>query len=148
MLIVLGLKEIKFGENFDTSNVTYMYQFFDGANHISTLPQFNAGKATDMRSSFSIRELANFGGLLDLGKGYVQKSKNYNYYQLVLSTCTKLTHDSLMNVINGLYDLNLTYNVAGGGTLYTQTLNLGATNKAKLTAEEIAIATNKGWNVA
>lgn len=28
-----------------------------------------------------------------------------------------------------------------------QTLQLGDTNKAKLTAEEIAIATNKGWNV-
>lgn len=28
-----------------------------------------------------------------------------------------------------------------------QTLQLGNTNKAKLTAEEIAIATNKGWNV-
>jgi hypothetical protein len=26
-------------------------------------------------------------------------------------------------------------------------LKLGDTNKAKLTAEEIAIATNKGWNV-
>lgn len=148
MLIVIGLKEIIFGENFDTSNVTYMYQMFYGAKGLTTLPQFNAGKATNIIDSFSIRGLVNFGGLLDLGKGYVQKSKNYNYYQLVLSTCTKLTHDSLMNVINGLYDLNLTYNVAGGGTLYTQTLNLGATNKAKLTAEEIAIATNKGWNVA
>ena len=48
-----------------------------------------------------------------------------------------------MNVINNLYDLNLTYNVANGGTLYTQSLNLGSTNKAKLTAEEIAIATAK-----
>jgi hypothetical protein len=67
---------------------------------------------------------------------------------LNLSTCTALTHDSLINVINGLYDLNLTYDVANGGTLYTQTLNLGSTNKAKLTAEEIAIATAKGWTVS
>jgi hypothetical protein len=29
----------------------------------------------------------------------------------------------------------------------THTLNLGATNVAKLTEEEIAIATNRGWTV-
>lgn len=52
-----------------------------------------------------------------------------------------------MDVINKLYDLNLTYDVANGGTLYTQVLSLGDTNKEKLTAEEIAIATNKGWTV-
>ena len=52
-----------------------------------------------------------------------------------------------MNVINNLYDLNLTYDVANGGTLYAQSLVLGSTNMDKLTAEEIAIATAKGWNV-
>jgi hypothetical protein len=29
----------------------------------------------------------------------------------------------------------------------TKTLTLGATNLAKLTADEVAIATNKGWTV-
>jgi hypothetical protein len=53
-----------------------------------------------------------------------------------------------MNVINNLYDLNLTYDVANGGTLYTQKLTLGSTNLAKLTADEIAIATSKGWTVS
>ena len=48
-----------------------------------------------------------------------------------------------MDIINNLYDLNVTY----GSSSYKQTLNLGTTNKAKLTADEIAIATNKGWNV-
>lgn len=45
-----------------------------------------------------------------------------------------------MNVINNLYDIK-------SKGVKTQTLQLGDTNKAKLTAEEIAIATNKGWNV-
>ena len=81
-----------------------------------------------------------------MGKGYT--TKNNNYYKLNLSACTSLTHESLMNVINNLYDLNLTYDVANGGTLYTQSLQLGADNIAKLTAEEIAIATNKGWTVS
>ena len=67
---------------------------------------------------------------------------------LNLSTSSNLTYDSLMSVINNLYDLNLTYDVANGGTLYTQKFSVGSTNLAKLTAEEIAIATNKGWTVS
>ena len=59
-----------------------------------------------------------------------------------------------MDVINKIYDLNITYGVydeegnPGTGTLYTQDLILGETNLAKLTPEEIAIATNKGWTVS
>lgn len=34
-----------------------------------------------------------------------------------------------------------------GKRILVNYLKLGDTNKAKLTAEEIAIATNKGWNV-
>lgn len=57
-----------------------------------------------------------------------------------LTDIAELTHDSLMNVINNLYDIK-------SKGVKPQTLQLGNTNKAKLTAEEIAIATNKGWNV-
>lgn len=82
-----------------------------------------------------------------LGKGFTQKTANYAAYTLNLSP-TKLNAESIVGVINGLYDLNLTYDVANGGTLYTQKLYLGNTLKAKLTPEEIAIATNKGWTVS
>lgn len=54
-----------------------------------------------------------------------------------LSSCTKLTHDSLMNVLNGLRT------VTG-----KKTLTLGSTNLAKLTDEEKAVATAKGWTLA
>ena len=69
------------------------------------------------------------------------QSANYYAYTINLSECTLLTHDSLMNVINKLYD------IATSGC-NTQSLTLGSTNLAKLTAEEIAIATNKGWTVS
>ena len=52
-----------------------------------------------------------------------------------------------MSIINNLYDLNLTYDVANGGTLYRQRVQLGSTNLAKLSEEEKEIATNKGWNL-
>jgi hypothetical protein len=55
---------------------------------------------------------------------------------------TKLTHDSLMSIINALYD----YSTDTSGTTYT--LTLGTENLAKLTDSEKAIATQRGWSLA
>ena len=52
----------------------------------------------------------------------------------------KLSHDSLMSIINALQD-----KTSVGGTW---TVTLGATNLAKLTDAEKAIATQKGWTLA
>lgn len=106
----------------------------------------NVQKAFD--AYYNSGDFIEFSGIPNLGKAYTQQTANYANYTLDLSESTRLTYNSLMNVINGLYDLNLTYNVAGGGTLYTQQLVLGSTNLAKLTDDEIAIATNKGWTVS
>lgn len=57
-----------------------------------------------------------------------------------VSSNTKLTHDSLMSIINALKDYS--------GTGTTHTVTLGATNLAKLTAAEKQIATGKGWTLA
>lgn len=53
-----------------------------------------------------------------------------------ISTCTKLTHDSLINLISALYT-----------TATSRTCTIGTTNLAKLTTEEKAVATAKGWNL-
>lgn len=133
----------------DTSNVTKMGSMFNNCSALTTVPQLDASKVIDVSYIFaSCSKMINLGGFLNLGKAYTQKSNNHYWHTLDLSNHKNLTHESLMNVINGLYDLNLTYNVANGGTLYTQSLKIGSTNLAKLTAEEIAIATNKGWNVS
>lgn len=58
---------------------------------------------------------------------------------LYLGEQTKLTHDSLMYIINNAKDL-------AGGT--TQTLTLGSTNLAKLTDDEKAIIIAKNWTLA
>lgn len=68
-------------------------------------------------------------------------SENYYNYTLTFQHINNLTHESLMNIINGLYD------IATAG-VKPQKLILGTTNLAKLTSEEIAIATNKGWTVS
>ena len=133
----------------DTSNGTNFYCMFNDCRQLTTIPQIDTSKGANFGNFLlNATSLENLGGFKDLGKSYTQKSANYSNYGLGLSSCPKLTHDSLMNIINNLYDLNLTYDVANGGTLYTQKLTLGATNLAKLTAEEIAIATDKGWTVS
>lgn len=55
------------------------------------------------------------------------------------SSCTKLTVNSILNILNILKDLT-------GST--SATLTLGAGNLAKLTDEQKAIATNKNWVLA
>ena len=134
---------------FNTGNVRSTINMFKSCGKLTTVPQLNASNVRELKDMFiGCLNLTNFGGLLDLGKSFNQKSNNYSYYKFELLPCSNLTHESLMNVINGLYDLNLTYNVANGGKLYTQSLVLGSTNLAKLTDDEIAIATAKGWTVS
>ena len=136
--------------SFDTSNVTSMNGMFNDSRILEDLDlsSFDMSNVTDVTSMFqSCKDLVNLKFGKNLGKSYVQESENYSKYELRLSYASDLTHESLMNVINNLYDLNLTYDVANGGTLYRQELCIGYTNRVKLTAEEIAIATNKGWNV-
>lgn len=135
--------------NFNTSNVVSMGDCFYRCSELTTL-NMDGLDLSKISSANSIIEgcskLTNLTFGNNLGKGFTQQQNNY--YQLSLSSSTSLTHESLMSVINGLYDLNLTYDVANGGTLYTQSLRLGATNIAKLTDEEILIATNKGWTIS
>lgn len=134
-----NLKEIA---PIDTSSSTTMTEMFRVCSSLTKIPQLNASNVSNIRNAFaSDSALKDFGGLLNIGQAYsTSTSANNRYYTIDLSNCTLLTHDSLMNIINSLYD------IAGKGC-QIQTLNLGSTNTAKLTSEEIAIATNKGWNV-
>lgn len=149
-----ALINIIFGD-FDTSKVTNMQGMFSGCGKLVSIPLLDGSSAQEIYNfCYSTPKLSNFGGLLNVGKGFKTKANNLNNYTFQFYNANGLTHDSLINIINNLYDLNLTYGVydeeGNGleGTLYTQKLQIGTTNMAKLTAEEIAIATNKGWSVS
>ena len=126
----------------NTQNVTKLYSTFYGCKKITDIPELNAQKIYNLYNSFyNCNKLKNFGGLTNLGEAYsTTASANYNNLKLTLNKCPELTHDSLMNAINNLYDIKTK-------GCNPQGLVLGSTNLAKLTSEEIAIATNKGWNV-
>lgn len=158
--------ELKNVPDFNTSNVLTADSCFRDCKSLKKITSLNVGKTTSMKEMFSgctaLEEvceldcknnknvqgmfynnssLKTLGGLKELGKAYTGSSVNSTSYNLNLTTCTNLTKQSLLNVINGLYDL-ASHNKAAQG------LFLGEINLAKLTAEEIAIATNKGWNVS
>jgi surface protein len=110
--------------NLDTSNVTKMNRMFANCNSLEVLnlSNFDASSVTDASYMFyKCTALTDF-----IAPRNISVSIDFSY-------CTKLTHDSLMSIINNL------------ATVTDKTLTLGATNLAKLSEEEKAIATNKGW---
>ena len=131
----------------DTSNVTDMSNMFSGCRKITTIPQLNGEKLINVyRNFYSCTSLENFNGLINLGQEFsTSQNANYYNYTLDLSSSTSLTEQSIINILNNLYD------IATKGC-NTQTVTLGATNLAKLTSTEgqqaLASAQSKGWNVA
>ena len=126
----------------NTSNVTSAQITFNSCNALVTVPELNLENCQNVRLMFNqCRNLTNLGGLVDLGKAFLTTaSENYTNYTVTLSSSYKLTHESLMNVINSVYDIKSI-------GVKPQKIILGGTNFAKLTEEEIKIATDKGWTV-
>lgn len=126
---------------FNTKNVTKTNYMFNNCKALKTVPLLDFSSVTNINYMFAnCYAIENLGGFKDLGKAYLTTAgANTGNYTLTITT-SKLTHDSIMNVINNLYD------IASAG-VRQQTFEIGSTNMNKLTADEIAIATNKGWNV-
>ena len=133
--------------NFNTSKVINMAGMFYGCKKLSNIPKLNASSSTNT-SSFAYRcpLLTDFGGLENLGQAYsTTQSANYSNYKLDLSSCTALTEQSLINVLNNLYD------IATKGCKSQQVV-LGSTNLAKLTSTEgqqaLSNSQAKGWSIS
>lgn len=140
----------------DTSNGTTVAQMFYGCTALTTIPELDTSTSDNFRNMFySCYALTTIQGI-DLSSAtnvnnlFYRCSKLENITingvikitGLSFSPCTLLTHDSLMSIINALYDY------AAEGSTGTYTLTLGTTNLAKLTDAEKAIATQKGWTLA
>ena len=106
--------------------------FCQGTN-ISVLGNFNLTSCTDLFNGFF------FGGVGNVTNKNFTTFNCYGVqtYNLNISFFPNLSKESIMNIINCLCETN-----------QTLTLTLGSINMAKLTDEEIAIATAKGWTVA
>lgn len=159
---------------FDTSEATEMSNMFTNTKALQTIPEFNTEKVTSFGSMFSYSGIVTFptlnthllenadymfntcDRLISVGKldfsnvtSALQMFQTDNKLTTLggftglkvyfdLSNCPLLTKESILNVINEAADV----------TASPKSLYLGETNLAKLTDEEKAIATNKGWTLA
>ena len=112
-------------------NIFYTHQNSWSTPNITTIDKFISSEETNFRSD-TFNDATYLTNLTMSGIIYTGGFD--------VSKCTLLTHDSLMSIINCLKD------ISGTGT--TKTCTLGATNLAKLTDEEKAIATQRGWTLA
>lgn len=131
-------------DNIDTSNATNISSMFYNCRMILTIPTLNGSKATFLSSLFyNCFNLTNFNGIINLGQAYsiTQNANYYNYTLDISSSYRNLTHESLVNIINNLYDIKTK-------GVKPQKLVLGSSNISKLSAEELQICTNKGWSIS
>lgn len=140
------------GVKFDFSNLSNFDRVFY-YNSFTELPELDCSNATTLTTAFAYnyvlvtieklivsentvfdRTFEESRLITNLTIGGVIGQNGFN-----VSDCTKLTHTSLMSIINALKTFT-------DGT--TKTVTLGSTNLAKLTDSEKAIATQKGWTLA
>ena len=144
----------------DTSNVTNMSSMFSDCGNLITIPQLNTSNVTNISYMFRGCSRLVSVPLLDCGKvTSTYNILNPSYYgdhiyltdmggfknlkvDLDIQKAPNLTVQSLMNVINNLYDFR-----ANGDSTTTRTLQIGTTNLNKLTDDQKAVATNKGWSL-
>ena len=162
--------------NFDTSSSTNFSSIFGGCNSLREIPSLNVYKSTAysfssgslpsggnliklknfiLNPSISYPSLPNSRYLTDLSmdiSGCTQSQlttmpnslpslTNFESLGSIdvamnFSKCPYLTHASLMSILNSLSEVTTTLK-----------LTLGEINLAKLTEEEIAIGTSKGWSI-
>lgn len=133
--------------NFDTSSVVNMSYMFGYCRKLTNIPKLNASNVTSVNNFVeNCFALTDFGGLENLGQAYsTTASANNRNYKLDLSYAKQLTEQSLINVLNNLYDIKTK-------GCNPQQVVLGSTNLAKLTSEEgqsaLAQATAYGWTVS
>ena len=131
----------------DTSKVATMQYMFYSCYSLKTIPLLDTSKLNDIPSMFfGCNSLSNLGGFRNLGKAYrISQSANYSNYTLDLSYAKQLTEQSIINVLNNLYDIKTK-------GCQSQQVVLGSTNLAKLVSEEgqqaLQTATERGWNIS
>lgn len=94
-----------------------------GCNSLESIPAYDLSNITSIKLS-DLYKLAEFHA--------TGMKVSFN-----ISSSTTFTREALVEILNNLATITS-----------TQTLTMGATNLAKLTDEDKAIATNKGWTLA
>ena len=136
----------------DTSKGKTFNNMFDTCLHLTTIPQLDTSSGTNFSSMFSYCRALTSISLLNMSSmtSIAWSSMFQNCTALenvtfegtipvrgnmtVFSSCPNLTVESLMSFINALTNMS---------SSSTYTITIGSTNLAKLTEEQIQIATDK-----
>lgn len=150
----------KQGVTIDTSKSTTVRMMYYWCTRITTIPTVDTTNVTD--NAAGLYYLFGSDGVVKSIEKLVLKNDGSQVISTAFSGCyeleelriegvigqnvnlqqsKKLTHDSLMSVVNALQDK--TGDTSGTGW----TLSIGSDNYTKLTESEIEIARNKGWEV-
>ena len=158
----------------DSKNVTDMYKMFSNCSSLTAIPQLDTSKVTDMNSMFyecskltAIPQLdtsnvtnmssmfSNCFKLTTIPQLDTSNVTNMNY---MLSRCSSLTAIHMINIKTNLdissstkFTREALVEIIGNLKAQTsgyKTLTMGSTNLAKLTDEDKAVATGKGWTLA
>lgn len=121
-----NIKELLF--DFSTGTLHTISQAFNGCKKLKKIGKLNLLNAITQSSNNNV-----FTGCVSLID--IEEITNISI-SLNFSTCTLLSHLTLLRILNGLVDLTGQDN---------KTLTLGIVNLNKLTDEEKSIATNKNW---
>lgn len=119
--------------------ISFNYMASDCAA-MTTVPELNMSRATEsgLYNMFSnCRGITTMGGFRDLGLGF---SGGFGNAELSLSASTALTVESVQNIGNTIYDLNLNSVYKGIATIKIATAVYN-----QLSPEDIALFTNKKW---
>lgn len=133
----------------DTGNVTSMNSMFYNCNSLTTIPLYNTSKVTNMSQMFwhcsslqtipaydctNVTNMNNIFASCSSLKSILMTGMKVSFD---ISTSTLFERADLVTILNNLATVTT-----------TKTLKMGSTNLAKLTDEDKAIATNKGWTLA
>lgn len=127
---------LKYISKLNTENVVDLCYAFRSCYALESLPLLDCSNVEILQYTFeNCNNLVDIGGFFNLGK----------YRQLVLNrdfdSCYNISAQSLKNIINNLYNRN----DVGYPDL---TIKFERTVFNRLSDEDIAIATNKGWILA
>lgn len=122
--------------NVTTQSATQVDSMFGSCSALTSMPLYDFGKVTYLTAFFGYS--SNMPNVTTLG-GF--KNLKIDWTSYGLNICPNLTYESLMNVINNLYDFR------GNGESTTRNIKFHSNARSLLTTDDIAIATAKGWNV-
>ena len=133
----------------NTSNVTDMTKMFYSCNKLTTVPLYDTSKVTRMEEmfwhcsdlqtvpAFDCSNVINMNNIFTSCRSLKSILMTNIGVSLDISGSTLFEREDLVLILNNLKTVTT-----------TKTLRMGATNLAKLTDSDKAIATDKGWTLA